>query len=190
MSTAARHAIWRRLDGPGLEFACVEPLHDGWRLSGAASFEHHGGPALLRYTVECDRAWRTRYAWVDGRVDGATVRHGVELLASGRWWLDGRELPEFDGCVDVDLNFSPITNMLPIRRLSLALGESAVVNAAWLRFPSFTLEKLQQVYRRTGPRSYHYESAGGTFHAELTVDGGGLVQDYPPLWARARTSER
>jgi len=118
-------------------------------------------------------------------VNEAIVRHKMERRDTGRWLFDGREAPDLDGCIDIDLNFSPITNMLPIRRLSLALGESAVVNAAWLRFPSFSLERLDQMYRRTGANAYHYESAGGSFHADLTVDEFGLVLDYPPFWIRA-----
>lgn len=37
-------------------------------------------------------------------------------------------------CVDIDLNFSPSTNLLPIRRFDLSVGASAIVRAAWLRF--------------------------------------------------------
>lgn len=73
------------------------------------------------------------------------------------------------------LNFSPSTNLLPIRRLNLAIGQGAAVRAAWLRFPSFTLEPLEQVYRRIDPTTYRYESAGGRFVAELQVNDSGLV---------------
>ena len=84
-----------------------------------------------------------------------------------------------EGCDDLDLNFSPSTNALPIRRLGLAVGQAAEVRAAWLRFPSFALEPLEQVYRRTGDAIYRYESAGGTFVADLEVNAAGLVIHYP-----------
>ena len=61
-------------------------------------------------------------------------------------------------------------------------GEEAPVSAAWLRFPGFQLERLEQVYRRTGPASYRYESAGGAFVRDLEVTGAGLVTRYPGLW--------
>ena len=48
------------------------------------------------------------------------------------WGADSRAV---DGCRDIDLNFSPSTNVLPIRRLSLDVGDQAAVRAAWLRFP-------------------------------------------------------
>jgi hypothetical protein len=63
--------------------------------------------------------------------------------------------------------------------LNLPVGSEAVVKAAWLRFPSFQLEPLEQLYRRTGETTYRYESAGGRFTADLEVNEAGLVTHYP-----------
>lgn len=63
-----------------------------------------------------------------------------------RWQVNGVAKPAVEWCVDLDLNFSPSTNLLPIRRLNLEVGQQAEVKAAWLRFPSFELEPLSQVY--------------------------------------------
>jgi hypothetical protein len=84
--------------------------------------------------------------------------------------------------VDIDLNFSPSTNLIPIRRMNLAVGEASDVRAAWLRFPSFALEPLPQQYRRLTDDTYRYESAGGEFVAELKVNRAGFVVDYPGIW--------
>lgn len=86
------------------------------------------------------------------------------------------------GCIDLDLNFSPSTNLLPIRRLGLAIGQEAVARAAWLRFPSFTLEPLEHLYRRIDATTYRYESAGGRFVTELQVNAAGFVTYYPNFW--------
>src|SRR5947209_17719639 len=79
-------------------------------------------------------------------------------------------------CLDVDLNFSPSTNTLPIRRLDLAIGEEAEVRAAWLRFPSFELEPLVQRYEHLDEQTCRYES--GSDSAEVRVNGDGLVTAY------------
>jgi hypothetical protein len=109
---------------------------------------------------------------------------GVQIVidSARRWWLNGKECAAVAGCSDLDLNFSPSTNLLPIRRLNLAVGQEASVRAAWLRFPSFKLEPLEQIYRRTGPSVYRYESAGGKFVTDLEVDEAGFVTDYPNVW--------
>ena len=86
------------------------------------------------------------------------------------------------GAIDVDLGFTPSTNLLPIRRLNLQIGESREVRAAWVKFPDLTLEPLDQKYTRLQADKYLYESAGGKFRRELTVDDYGFVLEYPDFW--------
>jgi len=94
------------------------------------------------------------------------------------------EIPSVAGCLDVDLAFTPATNILPLRRLGLAVGESREMIAAWVRFPDLSIEPLAQRYTRLDERRVRYESRGGAFTAELEVDELGLVVRYPPLWER------
>jgi hypothetical protein len=96
--------------------------------------------------------------------------------------LNGIEIPEVEGCVDIDLNFSPSTNLLPIRRLRLNVGDEVTATAAWLRFPDFKLEPLDQSYRRVSGSGYHYESGAGKFAAHLSVNEAGFVTGYPNFW--------
>jgi Uncharacterized protein conserved in bacteria len=108
-------------------------------------------------------------------------------MGPGRWRLNDADCPAVTGCLDLDLSFTPATNLLPIRRLALPIGETAAVRSAWLTFPALTLEPLDQVYRRTHATTYAYESDGGSFSTELEVNGDGFVTRYPNLWeAEAR----
>lgn len=173
--------IWRRLDLPGHEAARLSAEAPGWHLIGTAVFVSDGQPCRLDYRIVCDREWRT----LSGRVTGwlGTGLVEVEVAAeAGRWRLNGVDCPAVAGCTDLDLNFSPSTNLIPIRRLGLAVGAEAPARAAWLKFPGFTLEPLDQIYRRTGEATYRYESAGGAFARDLRVNGAGFVIDYPGLW--------
>ena len=174
--------LWRRLDGPGHEFLRLSSEEFSWRLSGAAVFSHEQQPCRLDYKVECDLHWHT----VSGRVTGWLGNKPVEIYISvehpRRWRLNADECPAVAGCTDLDLNFSPSTNLLPIRRLNLAIGEEAAVQAAWLRFPDFTFERLDQTYRRLDAETYRYESAGGEFVREIRVNAAGLVTSYPDFW--------
>jgi len=94
------------------------------------------------------------------------------------------EIPAVAGCLDVDLAFTPATNILPLRRLRLAVGESREMTAAWVRFPDLSVEPLAQRYTRLDEGRVRYESRDGAFTAELEVDELGLVERYPPLWER------
>lgn len=177
--------LWRRIDRPGHEAARLSAAGHQWRLSGCAVFAHGGDPCRLAYEVTCDRQWRTLSATILGWVGALGVDVQVTASQDGRWTLNGAARPEVDGCLDIDLNFSPSTNLLPIRRLDLAVGAEAEVKAAWLRFPSFALEPLGQLYRRTSVSTYRYESGGGSFMRDLKVNEAGFVTEYPDLWIAA-----
>lgn len=160
--------LWRRLDRPGHEAARVFDR----KLSGTAVFLHDGEPCVLSYEVVCDDAWRTRSAIVRGFVGEREIDVRIDVDGE-RWLLNGEDVEAVRGCVDVDFNFSPSTNLLPIRR-----GCEGNVRAAWLRFPSFALEPLEQSYERIGERLYRYASATG-FTADIEVDDDGLPVHYP-----------
>jgi hypothetical protein len=176
--------LWRRLDLPGHDSARIAPRAGpggGWELAGCAVFAHEGRACRLDYRIECDAAWRSRVARIDGWIGARAV--AVELAATDAGWTDaGRPCPELEGCVDVDLQFSPATNTLPLRRLALEVGAAANVRAAWLRFPELALEPLDQRYERLGPLRYRYSSADGSFVRELEVDAAGIVTLYPGFW--------
>lgn len=174
--------IWCRLDVPGHEFGRIMPFGDGWELSGTAVFIHESGPCRLAYDVVCDAGWRTQSSHVRGAIGDREIRLDVSVDAEQRWRLNGTEYPAVAGCIDIDLGFSPSTNLLPIRRLGLEVGEEAEVRAAWLPFPSLEFELLPQVYRRVEKNAYRYTSRGGAFVRELDVNAVGFVTSYPGLW--------
>jgi len=177
--------LWRRLDLPGHESARLFAEGAHWHLHGTAVFAHDGLPCRLDYRIVCDQAWRTRSARVAGWAGTRRVGVDVSADAEHRWRVNGADQPAVDGCLDVDLGFSPSTNLLPIRRLALAVGDAADVRAAWLPFPSLDLQPLPQRYARTADRRYRYESDGGRFTAALDVDAAGFVTSYPGLWELA-----
>ena len=173
--------VWRRQDQPGHEHASLSEDAAGVVLRGVAVLVHERQPCRLDYEIRCDPDWTTRSARVTGSVGARDIDVTIGA-AAGRWTLNGAPAPAVTGCVDVDLNFSPSTNVLPIRRLALAAGGRATVRAAWLRFPSFALEPLEQTYERIGDTRYRYTSAGGAFTAEIEVDAAGLPARYGEYW--------
>lgn len=172
--------LWRRLDKPGHEAARLTRVGSSWQLQGSSVFLHDQQPVRLDYAVVCDESFRTRSADVTGWVgEGAVALH---IRAGENWTLNGQVIDEVRGCIDVDLNFSPSTNLLPIRRLKMKIGDRQTVRAAWLRFPDFTLEPLEQVYHRTDEYRYGYESGGGSFRSTLETNADGFVVRYPEFF--------
>jgi hypothetical protein len=155
---------------------------EGVLLDGTAVFLDSGRPVRLDYRVWCDRDWRTRTARVVGWIGTGEVEIDISVDTAGTWRSNGAVYAAVMGCEDVDLSFTPATNVLPIRRSRLVVGTRVAVRAAWLRFPEFTLETLDQTYERVGATQYKYASRGGAFTAMLDTNDVGLVRNYPGLW--------
>jgi hypothetical protein len=192
-----RTVIWRRLDQPGTEYCACMYEDKGAMFEGYVIGALDGRPIRVEYSVECDTAWATWDVLVQCYfADAPASTFKLERDDASRWKridldhpADEVELPQVAGCIDVDLGITPATNTLPIRRLNLAVGESAEVTAAWVRFPALTIEPLRQRYTRLDTNRYRYESDTG-FSAELIVDEMGLVIEYPPGWERVAKSDR
>lgn len=179
-----RSIVWRRLDaiGAGHEFARVWAKNSKRFLAGTAIFVNEEAFCKLDYQIECNANWRTIRTTVSGFVGDKKVNVEISVDAEKYWTMNGELVHEVEGCEDIDLNFSPATNTLPIRRLNLEIGEKKKVSAAWLRFPSFKLGPLEQYYERIGENEYVYESLNDSFRAEIETDRFGLITRYGDFW--------
>lgn len=182
MGATVSTILWRRLDQPGHESAQLVRHGSAWHVVGTAIFAYELQPCRLDYLVVCDAEWHTLSGRVGGWVGERAIEVDIAVDSARRWRLNGTGVPNVAGCIDLDLNFSPSTNLLPLRRLNPAIGQEAEVRAAWLRFPEFTLEPLLQLYHRLDATTYQYESAGGSFVTELQVNTEGFVTRYPDFW--------
>jgi uncharacterized protein len=173
-----------------------------WRHLGArdgfeVAFARDGGYDGHVSAVEDGRAWAVEYSIElrpDGTTSAARVRcrdadgvHEVAIAAdgAGAWVVDGAPAPQVDGCLDVDLEASALTNAFPVARLALAVGEEADAPAAYVRGPDLRVERLEQRYARVGEREYDYEAPAFEFAARLVYGDDGLVVDYPGIAVRA-----
>jgi hypothetical protein len=179
--------LWRRLDRPGHESARLSESAAGIVLEGTAVFGESGQPCRLDYRVVCDRGWRTQSALVIGWLDRTRIDLDIAVDEARHWTLNRRRCPRVHGCEDLDLSFSPATNLLAIRRVGLVPGARAAVRAAWLRFPEPSLEPLDQTYERIADWQYRYESDGGVFTAVLDTNAAGFVTRYEGLWEEERS---
>jgi hypothetical protein len=174
--------LWRRFDMEGHDGCRLRAREDGWDLEGQAVFEYGGEPCCLAYRVSCDGGWLTHTASVHGFLGARGIGYDIERLADGTWTLNGVAQPQAEGLIDVDLNFTPATNLVAIRRFELAVGAETQAPAAWLAFPEFKLMRLDQIYRRLDSTHYAYQSPIHGYAATLEVSPAGFVLDYPQLW--------
>lgn len=189
-----RDVQWTSTTWPAPDLCALSEISYGWELEGEAKALVDGLPVQVNYTVRVDREWQTRLVMVTQVHNGVTPgcsstrrctlkrdEHGHWTTSSGN---DRPHLGSIQNLTDIDIQITPATNTLPIRRLALAVGASAEVTAAWFRIPEFRVEPLKQRYTRTGENSYRYQSLDHDFTATLTVDDLGLVINYDPGWVR------
>lgn len=174
--------LWKKLDNPGHDSCRLFELANGWRLTGGAIFWDNGRPCHLQYDVAADRAWKTRSAKVSGYIGKKDVDLRIASVGSTRWQLNGVLKKSVTGCPDIDLGFTPATNLIVLRRLALKVGQRAEAPAAYVQFPEMRLVKLPQSYLRIGRTAYEYQAPTVGYSGTLQVLPIGAVSQYPGLF--------
>jgi len=178
---------WTALEWTGTEHVIASSDASGFRADSQLILAEK---ELVRvgYQLECDAGWRLTGLTISVASAGNDRTLVLAADGAGHWRAGGRPLPALDGCIDVDINCTPLTNTLPIRRLSWSPGTSRDLDIAYVSVPELTVLPARQRYtllerdEAPGEARYRYES--GSFRADLLVDHDGFVMDYPGLWCR------
>ncbi len=201
-------AVWEWVDRKGLEWCVVTERAKGVRVEGRVVAVLGEEAMKLSYELELDAGWGFLQARLSCESGTATTDREIERTAQG-WSVDGQPRPDLEGCVDIDIMASPLTNTLPIRRLPWEPGRSHDILTAYIRVPELSVERVGQRYSLLGSdsaggqrfeyllpaqptsqpgttRAFEYHSAASGFRATLQVDASGLVCHYPPYWRRLR----
>jgi uncharacterized protein len=177
-SSTIAMAHWRRTDQDGTDRCTLSRVDHGWMLTGQAIW-HEQGPVSLNYVVRCDEDWHTFSADVAGTRSGQKVALRL-LKGSQGWTLNDTLQPDTAACADIDLSFTPATNLLPLRRLTFENATPKPVRAAWLVPDLDRIQPLDQTYARSEDGAFTYASAN--FTAQLEIHPSGFVTRYPGLW--------
>lgn len=174
--------VWECKDCFSTEYFTLSEFDEEYLLRGTV-IVYETDPTLINYQIACDKHWFTKFVWINWEQEGKTNSLTLKTDGEHSWFKDGSPLPSMNGLPDVDVEFSPATNTLPIRRLNLNVGESKTVDAVWVRLEGLGLTRIQQKYSRLAQNCYLYENQFG-FKATLEVDELGLVIRYGDLWQR------
>ena len=177
-----REIVWAGIGFPSMEYCVIQKEAEEWRFSGVLVAKLREVSFSARYELLADSAFRARSLLIE-KTQGGTIAHRKAEHRKGGWFVDGKMMAELNECNDVDIEASPVTNTIPIRRGNLEIGERVDFTAAWVKFPSLTVDRLKQSYERLSDRKYRYRSASG-FTAELEVDDIGIVVRYGDVWKK------
>jgi hypothetical protein len=188
-------AAWRHREArEGFEVVFFDAHDGGLRIQGHTAAVEAGAPFAVRCAIELDARWRTRAARVSGQSSHGPREVVLEADGDGGWRVDGRAEPQLDGCLDVDLESSALTNAFPVHRLGLAPGAAAEAPAAYVRALDLSVGRLEQRYVRiddgAGAQRYDYTAPAFDVRCELVYDEFGLVLEYPGLATRIDAGPR
>jgi hypothetical protein len=183
-------AAWQHRDArAGFEVAYFQPFGEGHRVEGWTTAIEDGSTWAVEYVIDLDGTGATRGVRIRGRSAAGFSLTLLEADGAGRWLADGVPAPYLDGCLDVDLESSAVTNALPVHRMGLGIGRRADAPAAYVRAAHLTVERLEQTYARLpddGPHQrYDYAAPVFEFACELAYDKSGLLVGYPGIAVRA-----
>lgn len=154
-------------------------LSDGGVAATGAQLGAAPKPYRAAYELEARGNWITRRLRVEvGGVGSLELRH------DGRGsWAGAANAAELEGVLDCDLAFSPLTNVMPVRRHRLHEQPGAVdLDVAWVSLPDLAVHRDRQRYEHLEPGRVRFRS--GDFVADLELDADGLVVTYPGLAKR------
>ena len=183
---------WTAVQWPGLEHVIVSADQTGWRADGRVILAEDR-LVSVGYQVRCDAGFRVGGLTISVTDAAGATSLVLEADTSGRWQANRQPRPDLDGCTDVDIDCTPLTNTLPIRRLPWSAGQARDLDVVYVSVPSLSVRAARQRYTLLAPGEhdgddgpalavFRYES--GSFRADLTVDDDGFVIDYPGLWQR------
>ncbi|WP_243373124.1 putative glycolipid-binding domain-containing protein [Microvirga solisilvae] len=175
---------WSAWDGceAGLEHVDVRPADGGLMISGVVIGQDEATKFGLHYRLKVDSSWRTRALQVR-----TTSGHDLDLESNGQggWTENGKPRPDLQGCIDVDIQATPLTNTLPIRRLEWQAGQAVEIRLCYIALPDLAISAQDQRYTALTPGSlFRFGSLENGFTADLPVDEDGFIRDYPGLFRR------
>lgn len=149
-------------------------------MSGTTLLAGDEGPVEIRYSVNLSADWTTTSVGVHIRAPSDDRSVALVRRDDGTWLVGDDAIDAFSGADDADFAWTPATNTIPIRRLDLAPGQSATIEAIVIPFPGRDVERRTQTYERLAPRRWRYRA--GDYETDLTTNEHGFVVAYPGRW--------
>ncbi len=176
--------IWTSPILHSAEYFTLSQQNNGYQLTGTINLLLDAQPAQVAYHIYCDLNWVTHRVEVHQR--RPTGQNHLRLTVDDmlNWSSEHTPLTWASGLTDIDPSITPSTNMLPIHRQDLRIGESRDVNCVWVQLPGLTLSTLSQRYTRIDSQRYHYAAPSLEFEAMLALDEDGIITSYGNLWGR------
>lgn len=170
-------ARWRTWDHDHLETLTLRWENEGWTATGEV------GREAVTYVLRVSATWQVRQFLLFRDLDEPDLWLGAD--GTGRWGeMNGAHRHDLAGCTDIDLAITPFTSSVPIRRLALAVGDSAVVTSALIDVDTLGAVPVETRFERLTSRRFRRTDVATDTSTEFDVDEYGLIHDEPDAFRR------
>lgn len=184
-----RNILWTGIEYHSLE-NCILTLTDkGSEISSSIIGIYSNALYKIEYRISTNQYWETTFFEIRSQLNDTIETIGFRKEGKEGWTVNGQPEEKFDGCIDIDISLTPLTNTLPINRLKLSEKEERQFKVLYVDVLGRKTMPVQQKYIRLSQTEYKYENVPNDFESVITVDDLGLVLEYPGLFKRTYISE-
>ncbi|WP_051766471.1 putative glycolipid-binding domain-containing protein [Saccharothrix syringae] len=186
-SPAAQMVTWQGYDVPRLEQVRFLLSERKLRASGRLVTAGPAGQFSGSYEVSVGETGAVKRVLLRTATLSEERHVSISRSSEGTWLVDhgqGAERADFDGAVDVDVQFAVLFNAIPVRRLNLQLEEGEhELPVVYVTLPDLSVQLVRQRYRTVsiGDDRSVVSFTHGEFRQDITFDRTGLVVDYPRI---------
>ncbi|MYL28816.1 hypothetical protein GLW03_03185 [Halobacillus halophilus] len=181
--------MWDHLDAAGSEYVTINGRPDGMEVNGTVLLISDNSPHRVSYVLRLGPDWKTKKLKVF--INEEKDPFIIETVKEDKWWVDGRYVEALDGASNIDLSLTPLTNSLPINRVSWMIGEKRTFKMVSVQPLSREVMPILQTYTYLGDsdgcRIFQYRCRN--FETALVVDQNGWVVEYPGFFYRQGHSD-
>jgi len=169
---------WTTDDGSGRETLSLRFENEAWTAEGLVR------GADVQYVFRFTASWQLQQMLLFRDMDEPDLWLAND--GRGRWGeVNGSERRDLGGCLDIDVQCSPFTRTMAIRRLGLDIGRSTVIDSVTVDTETLAIQRARLDYTRLDHHRWAVlRDDGGPAH-EFEVDDYGLVIDLPGHFRRA-----
>lgn len=176
---------WQGLYYNSTEECSIETSADKIVIKSSITGEHKKTTYHANYTIKTDSSWHTVSFEVECSFNKTQHRISGVHEKSG-WMINNQFRKEFSSCIDVDITLTPLTNTLPINRLSLPIDQSRQIDILYINVFENKVYPVKQQYTRKTETIFNFQNVPNDFEADITVDADGYVTNYPKLFKRLK----
>ena len=174
--------LWQGRQNDSREHCLINRNDSGYKIDSVIIGKQHDIIYRVEYTLLLNSLWETLSFRISSIHNSVVQLLEYTSDGKGKWFDNGEAVPRLEGCLDLDLPLTPLTNSLAVNRLGLQEGEEKSAHVVYVDLFAEKVSPVNQKYRRLSASEYNYQNVPNDFEAVITMDEFGFVKDYPTLF--------